>query len=179
VEAGKRAAKFEDKMNRREECRIPTEYCKKGRESKNPDITGSMRGVWQRIFRSTWGRESAKERKIMARFRRGNEERESRYWMEGEERRCRMCYEEKETNKHMWNGCNEMRERERKERREITNEDGREIGWMKEIWKRSDRMEKERGADRKKNLFFLELSPLFLDKTVNGSMYWLSLGRSS
>jgi hypothetical protein len=39
------------------------------------------------------GRESAKERKMMARFRCGNEERENRYWTEGEERKCRMRYE--------------------------------------------------------------------------------------
>jgi hypothetical protein len=32
---------------------------------------------------------------------------------------------------HMWNGSSEMRERERKERGEIPNEDGREIRWMK------------------------------------------------
>jgi hypothetical protein len=38
-----------------------------------------------------------------------------------------MCYEERETIGHMWNGCSEMRERERKERGEIQNEDGREI----------------------------------------------------
>ncbi|CAH1377010.1 unnamed protein product [Tenebrio molitor] len=37
----------------------------------------------------------------------------------------------------MWNGCSEMRERERKERGEIPNEDESEIGWMKEIWKRN------------------------------------------
>jgi hypothetical protein len=42
------------------------------------------------------GRESAKERKTMTRFRSGNEERENRYWVEEEERRCRMCYEERE-----------------------------------------------------------------------------------
>jgi hypothetical protein len=36
-----------------------------------------------------------------------------------------------------------MRERERRERGEILNEDGQEIGSMKEIWKRRDRMEKE------------------------------------
>jgi hypothetical protein len=35
------------------------------------------------------GREGAKERKMMARFRCGNEERENRNWTEGEERRCR------------------------------------------------------------------------------------------
>jgi hypothetical protein len=39
----------------------------------------------------------------------------------------------------------EMRERERKERGEIQNEDGREIKWMKEIWKRKKRIGKERG----------------------------------
>jgi hypothetical protein len=30
-----------------------------------------------------------------------------------------MCYEERETIEHMWNGCSEMREREGKERGEI------------------------------------------------------------
>jgi hypothetical protein len=53
---------------------------------------------------------------MMARLRCKNEERENKYWMEAEERRCRMCYEEVETIGHMWNGCSEMRERERKER---------------------------------------------------------------
>jgi hypothetical protein len=52
--------------------------------------------------------------------------------MEGEKRRCRMSYEERKTIKHMWNGC-ELRERKAKERKEISNEDRREIGWMKEI----------------------------------------------
>jgi hypothetical protein len=33
--------------------------------------------------------ENARERKMMARLRCGNEERENRYWTEGEERRCR------------------------------------------------------------------------------------------
>jgi hypothetical protein len=56
-----------------------------------------------------------------------------------------MCYEERETIEHMWNGCSEMRERERKERGEILNEGGREIGWMKEMWNRRDGMEEERG----------------------------------
>jgi hypothetical protein len=49
--------------------------------------------------------------------------------MEGEERRCRMCYDERANV--------EWRERERKERGEIPNEDESEIGWMKEIWKRN------------------------------------------
>jgi hypothetical protein len=61
------------------------------------------------------GKESAKERKMMARFRCGNEDRENGYWMEEEERMCRMCLEEGETIAHMWNRCGEMRERERNE----------------------------------------------------------------
>jgi hypothetical protein len=55
---------------------------------------------------------------------------------------------------HMWNGCGEMRERERKERGEIQNEDGREIRWMKEVWMRRERIEKERGGGLKKRLIF-------------------------
>jgi hypothetical protein len=51
---------------------------------------------------------------------------------EKEERRCSMCREERETIEHMWFGCGEMREKERKERGEILREDVREIRWMKE-----------------------------------------------
>jgi hypothetical protein len=63
------------------------------------------------------GRESARERKMVARFRCGNAETENRYWMEGEERTCRMCYEQREIIEHLWNGCSEMRRG--RERREI------------------------------------------------------------
>jgi hypothetical protein len=68
--------------------------------------------------------------------------------MEREQRRCRMCYEERETIEHMWNGCSDMRKKKRKGRGEILNEEGRKIKWMKEIdgkekWKR-------KGSDRKK-----------------------------
>jgi hypothetical protein len=67
--------------------------------------------VYAREIPKYLGRESAKERKMMARFRRGKDERENRCWMELEERRCRMCYKERETIEHMWSGCSEMRER--------------------------------------------------------------------
>jgi hypothetical protein len=56
------------------------------------------------------------------------------------------CAREKETIKHMWNGCSEMREKERKERGKILNEDGMETRWTKEIWKSLERIEKERGG---------------------------------
>jgi hypothetical protein len=42
----------------------------------------------------------------------------------------------------MWSGCDEMRETEGKERREILSEDEREIRWMKEVWKRREWIEK-------------------------------------
>jgi hypothetical protein len=57
-------------------------------------------------FRSTWDRE-----KNHGEIQRWEPEERKRYWMEGEERRCRMCYEKTETIEHMWNGCSEMRER--------------------------------------------------------------------
>jgi hypothetical protein len=69
-----------------------------------------------------------------------------------------MCYEERETIEYMWNGCSEMRERERKERGEILNEDRREIKWMKEIWKRRERIEIERTGKNVKSLELLFLS---------------------
>jgi hypothetical protein len=56
-----------------------------------------------------------------------------------------VCYEKRETIEHMWNECSEMTERERKERGEIQNEDGREIRWVKELWKRRNIIEKEMG----------------------------------
>jgi hypothetical protein len=90
------------------------------------------------------GRESARERKMMARFRRGKTRREKRGRMEGEEIRSRMCYEEREAIEHMWNGCSEMREGRERKRGEILNDEG-EIRWIKEIWKRRERKEKERG----------------------------------
>jgi hypothetical protein len=56
----------------------------------------------------------------------------------------------------MWNVCSEMREREReiKEQGEIPNKDEGEIGWMKEIWKRRARIEKERSRGYKEKIFF-------------------------
>jgi hypothetical protein len=65
------------------QSRTKTRTSKKGkRESKNEGTTGSMRGARQRKFRRIW------EKRV--------QERENRYWTEGEEKRYRMCYEEKE-----------------------------------------------------------------------------------
>jgi hypothetical protein len=68
---------------------------------------------YNRKYERYLGREDTKERKTMARVRSrcGNEETENR--TEKEERRCRMCYEKRETIEHMWNECSEMTERKR------------------------------------------------------------------
>jgi hypothetical protein len=61
-------------------------------------------------------------------------------WERGERKQeleaAKCAMRRREIIEHMWNGYSEMRERERKKRGEILNEDGREIRWMKEIWKR-------------------------------------------
>jgi hypothetical protein len=66
---------------------------KEGRESKNQGTAGRCMTGNSRV---PGERESARKRKMKARFRCENEERESRYWTEGEERRCRMCCEERD-----------------------------------------------------------------------------------
>jgi hypothetical protein len=72
------------------------------------------------------GRESAKEKTIMARFRCGNEEIENRCRMERDERTYRTCYEERERQLSKCGADVAKWERERKERGEISNEDGRD-----------------------------------------------------
>jgi hypothetical protein len=118
---------------------------KEGKESKNPDTTGSMRDVSQEIPEYLGG-ESAKERKKMASFICGDEERENGFWMEEEERRCRMCYEERE---RQLSTCSEMKERLRKELGEMQNEDGREIGWKEEEGDRKEIVIYEPSAGRR------------------------------
>jgi pyruvate formate-lyase activating enzyme-like uncharacterized protein len=59
--------------------------------------------------------------------------------MKGEEKRCRMCYEE----------------RERKDRGEILNENEREITRMKEIWKRRERIKKEKEVGDRISMFLI------------------------
>jgi hypothetical protein len=99
---------------------------KERKESKNPDTTGSMRDVWQKKFRSTSG-ESKKEK----------------WWRDSDVRTRR------EKASIGW------KERKEEERREILNEDEREIRWMKEIRKWREMIEKEKGEDRKR--LFLEI----------------------
>lgn len=95
------------------------------------------------------GRESVKEKRMMARFRCGNEERENKFWMDEEERMCRMCGEGRETIEHMLRECTEMKERE-ESRAEILHEKGRGLEWMKQVW---NRREGRRGGTKGENRF--------------------------
>jgi hypothetical protein len=71
------------------------------------------------------GRESARQRKMIVRFRCGKEEKKQvLHGRRGRERQLSTCGTDV---------AKYLREREGKKRREILNEDGREIGWMKEI----------------------------------------------
>jgi hypothetical protein len=46
------------------------------------------------------------------------------------------------------------RGRERSEEKYVQNEEEREIRWMKKIWERRERIEKERGGDRNEKCYF-------------------------
>ncbi|XP_071052447.1 uncharacterized protein [Onthophagus taurus] len=71
-------------------------------------------------------------KKLVARFRCGNEERANKYWMADEERWCRLCREEWETLEHMLNGCSGLREEEM-DRRQILGEGGEGKRWMRMV----------------------------------------------
>jgi hypothetical protein len=76
-------------------------------------------------------------------------------WERGERKQVWDERRRKKVKCAMWkekqcNRCSEMRQKERKERGEILNEDGREIRWLKEIWKRRERIKKKGVGDRKK-----------------------------
>jgi hypothetical protein len=122
----KRKRKINECRDEWKEWKGQTQTSKKeGEESKNPDTTRSIRGVWMtEEIPEYLGRESAKERKMIASFWCENEKTENRYWMEGDEIRRRMCYDMRRDRQlstcgmdvAKWGGEREReREREREE----------------------------------------------------------------
>jgi hypothetical protein len=98
------------------------------------------------MFRCIWGERARKKGKLWRDLDVGTKrERTSTGWRRRKE--CAGCAVRRGDDRAHVRGCGEMREREEKERGEILNEDGREIGWMKEVWKRRERIEKERGGE--------------------------------
>jgi hypothetical protein len=97
---------------------------------------------------------------MMARFRSGNEERENGCWMEGEERRCTMCYEERETIEHMWNGEETAREGTRKN-----------TEWRRKGDKMDERDMDEEGKNRKRKWWGIEIKMYFFGIVIFMFMY--------
>ena len=83
-------------------------------------------------------RESVKEKRMIARYRCGNEERENKFWLKDEERMCRLCMKKKETLEHLLKECGGMRE-DKRERKDILNERGDGEEWMKEIERKREK----------------------------------------
>jgi hypothetical protein len=109
--------------------------CKCRKEERELGSLGTMEKIITEELPKYLGRESRKERVIIARFRCGNEERENEYWKEDRTKVCRMCGEEKETIEHLLNECVKLREGE-ESREKILNEDGKGIEWMKKVERR-------------------------------------------
>lgn len=88
------------------------------------------------------GWEESRWRRI-ARFRLGNKMLGSRYWEKDEKIRCRVCGEEEETWKHVWEGCRDRMGDERCWQKVVgwvLGEEGE--WWMREV----ERMRQERGG---------------------------------
>ncbi|KAJ3644291.1 hypothetical protein Zmor_026957 [Zophobas morio] len=69
-------------------------------------------------------RESIKEKRMMARFRCGNEEKKNNFWMDETDRRCRICWREGETIEDMLERYEGLRASEQ-----------RGLDWVKEVRK--------------------------------------------
>ncbi|KAK4879041.1 hypothetical protein RN001_007187 [Aquatica leii] len=74
---------------------------------------------------------SNKKKKMVARFRCGNEELGNNYWKEEPEKLCRLCGEETEDLNHMRKRCRELRE-EAMKTVDILDENGKGAEWMEE-----------------------------------------------
>lgn len=72
-----------------------------------------------------------KDRKMVARFRCGNEVREREYWKEEEEKTCRVCRKEKESLWHVIKECEETRQEDELE--VVLGEEGQGLRALREI----------------------------------------------
>ncbi|KYN14427.1 hypothetical protein ALC57_13379, partial [Trachymyrmex cornetzi] len=93
-------------------------------------------------------------RRMVARFRLGNEVKEGRYWEE-EERKYRLCRSEWETWEHIWEGCRAWEMGEGGSWQEVVGrilgEEGEEEGWMREVEEERKRMREEGDIGEGKN----------------------------
>jgi len=74
--------------------------------------------------------------KRVARFRLGSEVKKGRYWEDEERRKCRLCENEEETWKYVWERCRRWREGGGGWQEGVgwvLGEDGKKERWMREI----------------------------------------------
>jgi hypothetical protein len=120
-------------------------------ESKNPNITGNMRGVWQRKFRSIWGERVQEKEKWLRNLNVGT--RREKTGIGWEERKEGAEYAMRR--ERQWSTCGMDVAKWERGRERNGEKYWMETRWMKEIWKRRERIEKERGGDsKKKKLIF-------------------------
>lgn len=79
------------------------------------------------------GRRKNKDRKMIARYICGNKARGGQYWMKEDNRRYKLCEEEKKTIRHVLEKCKRMNER--KELEEILEDKNQGLETMKRIEK--------------------------------------------
>lgn len=81
----------------------------------------------------------------VARYRMGNEMKESRYWEEEEKILCRLCGSEKETWEHVWERCRTWKEKGegswQEEVERVLADDGGGEKWMREVERGRKRVE--------------------------------------
>ncbi|KYN42053.1 hypothetical protein ALC56_03522 [Trachymyrmex septentrionalis] len=103
------------------------------------------------MYIRTCKRNEGKRLVKIARWRCGNEERGNKYWLNEEERKCRLCERERENVDHLKNKCVYVRERGGRNVDGgvcVLNEDGRGIGWMEMIERL--RRDREREGERER-----------------------------
>ena len=93
------------------------------------------------------GRKEGKKMVKIAKWRCGNEERENKYWMKEEDRKCRLCGKEREDVEHLKKNCEYVKKKGGSNLR-VLNEDGRGYDWMMRIERL--REEKNRKIEKKK-----------------------------
>ncbi|XP_071055483.1 uncharacterized protein [Onthophagus taurus] len=199
VEAGKRAVRFEERVEGRSQCKILGEcwkeikagkggYGQRGREEYFRRVGYSVKAIddrrregiemWKELesrdrdvqrqerrgqiresrynpkyeeiiteglpkYLSVEGDEEGK--RMVARFRCGNEERANRYWMRDDERGCRLCGGEWESLEHLLRECDELRE-EVIGWKQVLGEGAEGREWMREVVATRQRREM-RGGD--------------------------------
>lgn len=116
----------EERRNKIKESNYNSKY----KEIRIEDIPGYLQRKKRR-----------KKRKMIARYKCGNQRRGGQYWRKEEQRICKVCREEEESNLHAIKRCEETKSEITME--ELLNRDGNR--W--EVMKRINRIREEKGKE--------------------------------